>query len=444
MSFDVDIVVLSNLPKKVAPSVETVVVDLKGKDPWSLPFAHKQIFADGLNDYDLFIYSEDDTLVTERNVRAFVEASGALSENEIPGFLRFEQGQDGQINYCDVHGGYHWDPQSLGSRGKYTVAFFTNEHAACYLLTRQQLRRAVDSGGYLVGPHQGKYDLLCTAATDPYTQCGFKKMICISHLDDFLLHHLPNRYVGNLGVDGAVVRRQIDVLLKMARNGGGRASLFPTETKLADGRYSRDYYEPIRPDVVSAIPSTARCILSIGCGSGATEVSLAKKGLRVVAVPIDPVIAAGLETEGVQLVKGDLEFIHGQLAGEKFDCLLISNVLHLVDDPVRWLNSFKDFLSPGATVIAVVPNLSRLPVIWGRIRGGERFKDLGSFERSGIHVTSHRIVEGWFKLSGVVVEKTMDVLSSSQAQKASKFSLGLVDSLLSSELIVVAKTVGSH
>jgi hypothetical protein len=43
-----------------------------------------------------------------------------------------------------------------------------------------------------------------------------------------------------------------------------------------------------------------------------------------------------------------------------------------------------------------------------------------------------------------VVEKTMDVLSSSQAQKASKFSLGLVDSLLSSELIVVAKTVGSH
>lgn len=443
MAHEVDFVLLSNIAKNLGPDVE-VRVGLPSEDPWSLPFGHQQIFAERLSKYDLFIYSEDDTLVTERNVRAFVEASSALPENEIPGFLRYEQGPDGQINYCDVHGGYHWDSQFVGSRGKYTVAFFTNEHAACYLLTRQQLQRAVESGGYLVGPHKGKYDLLCTAATDPYTQCGFKKVICISDLDDFLLHHLPNRYIGNLGAEGAVVRRQVDVLLKMARNGGGRATLFSTETKLKDGRYSKDYYEPIRPDVVSAIPISTRSILSIGCGSGATETTLAKKGLRVVAVPIDPVIAAGLENEGVELAKGDLKTVRGQLAGEKFDCLLISNVLHLVDDPVRWLTSFKDLLSAGATVIAVVPNLSKLPVIWGRVRGEGRFKDLGSFERSGVHVTSHGIVERWFKRAGIVVEKTIDVLSSSQARKVSRLSLGLVDSLLGSELIVVAKTVASH
>lgn len=68
MSHDVDIVVLSNIPKHVAARVEVFVVDLRGKNPWSLPFPHKRIFADRLNDYNLFIYSEDDTLIREKNL----------------------------------------------------------------------------------------------------------------------------------------------------------------------------------------------------------------------------------------------------------------------------------------------------------------------------------------------------------------------------------------
>src|SRR5579872_5121468 len=99
MPFHVDIVVLSNLNKKVPPGVETVVVDLKGQNPWSLPFPHKQIFASHLNDYDVFIYSEDDTLVSETNLRAFLEMSDAVRENEIPGFLRFEQASGGARNF---------------------------------------------------------------------------------------------------------------------------------------------------------------------------------------------------------------------------------------------------------------------------------------------------------------------------------------------------------
>src|SRR5208283_4799703 len=117
---------------------------------WCLPFAHKQIFADRLNTYDLFIYSEDDTLITEKNICAFLRVSAALPADEIPGFLRFEQTEDGSINYPEIHGHFHWDPQTVRSRSKYTLAFFTNEHSACYILTREQLRRAIASKGYLV------------------------------------------------------------------------------------------------------------------------------------------------------------------------------------------------------------------------------------------------------------------------------------------------------
>ena len=96
--------------------------------------------------------------------------------------------------------------------GDFILAYFTNEHAACYLLTQKQLRNAIQSGGFLVSPHEGPYDLLCTAATDPYTQCGFKKMICISHLEDFIVPHLSSKYAGKLGVGDKDFLRQIESL----------------------------------------------------------------------------------------------------------------------------------------------------------------------------------------------------------------------------------------
>src|SRR5215467_11650345 len=88
MSHDVDIVVLSNIAKSV-DGVE-VRVGMPTKDPWSLPFAHKQVLAERVNDYDLFIYSEDDTLITEANIRAVLDLSKQLPEREIPGFFRYE------------------------------------------------------------------------------------------------------------------------------------------------------------------------------------------------------------------------------------------------------------------------------------------------------------------------------------------------------------------
>ena len=154
MSFHVDIVVFSNLGKELGPDVE-VLVGLPSRNPWSLPFLHKKVFADRLEQYDVFVYSEDDMLVTERNLRSFLEVSLILGEDEVAGFLRIEHGLKGNVNYPEVHGHFHWDPTSLRSRGEYTFANFTNEHAAFYAFTRSQLKKAIRSGGFLVEPHDG-------------------------------------------------------------------------------------------------------------------------------------------------------------------------------------------------------------------------------------------------------------------------------------------------
>ena len=350
MSFDVDIVVFSNLKKQIAPDIE-VLVGLPSRNPWSLPFAHKKIFADRIEQYDLFIYSEDDILITEKNLRAFLDISTTLRADELAGFLRIEKDSNGAVSYPDVHGHFHWDPTSIRSRGKYFLARFTNEHAACYVLTRNQLKKAIQSGRFLVGPHESKYDLLCSAATDPYTQCGFVKLIPISLLDDFTVCHLSNKYIGKLGVDGLELRRQVDKLLLLANVDCRPTPLLNTETKLWRAAYSKNYYELVDRTVISTIPQNTRTVLSIGCGWGATECWLAERGLRVVAVPLDPVICTRAAGRGIEMVVGDFCTAKEKLGKEKFDCVLYLNVLHLVRDPIDVLSLFQEHLSYQSTII---------------------------------------------------------------------------------------------
>ena len=211
MPYDVDVVIHSDRPKRVPPGTR-LAVGLPTPDPWSLPFAHKGLFAAHRDAYDLFVYTEDDILIEAPNLEAFLRVSADLPEGEVAGFLRYER-DDGRTYLVDAHDPYDWVPGSACTRGGYTFARFANEHSGCYALTRDQLRAALRSGGYLVGPHATFYPMRESAATDPYTRCGLTRRVCVSHLDSFLVHHLPNTYAGVLGTELGEFRRRAECLL---------------------------------------------------------------------------------------------------------------------------------------------------------------------------------------------------------------------------------------
>jgi 2-polyprenyl-3-methyl-5-hydroxy-6-metoxy-1,4-benzoquinol methylase len=360
-----------------------------------------------------------------------------LADDEVAGFFRFERAEDGTVTYPDVHWNYHWDIRSACSKGGYSFAFFTNEHAACYILSRAQLHRAINSGGFLVSPHQGRYGLPESAATDPYTRCGFTKLVCISHLDDFLIHHLPNKYVGKQGLDAVRFACQIQALLKIAAGGNAPASLLDGHSEFKASQFGKNYYEPIRKDLIRLIPARARAVLSIGCGWGATEEWLVQNGRRVVAVPLDAIISACAQTGDVEIVQGDLNMARSRLSGENFDCLLISNVLHLVPNPGDLLAALAPLLSSEAIVITAIPNLLRAPVLWRKWRGVESHRFLGDYARSGVHLTSHGIVRAWLRRGGLRVDRFVDVLPEG-AKTVCRATLGLITPLVSAEIVAVA------
>lgn len=208
MSFDVDIVVHSNCEKEYGRDVE-VVVGLPTEHPHSLTFAHKSLFAERHRAYDLFLYTEDDVLIPEHAIMSFLHVTRVLPSTILAGLFRYEIDGKGKRHFVDANTHYHWESGSCRTIGPYFFGSFTNEHAGCYLLTREQLKIALASGGYLRAPTEGAYEMRETAATDPYTNCGLCKVLCISHLQDFLVHHMPNNYIGRLGTEEGVFLEQL-------------------------------------------------------------------------------------------------------------------------------------------------------------------------------------------------------------------------------------------
>ncbi|MBI5584172.1 MAG: class I SAM-dependent methyltransferase [Deltaproteobacteria bacterium] len=441
LPFEVRLVVLSDLPKDLGPDVE-VVVGAPTRDPWSLPFGHKAIFAEQADRYDLFIYSEDDTLINQRNIEAFQRVSEVLPEDRLAGFMRYEVEPGGKRTFSTVHSHFHWVPSSLEAYGGLVFASFTNEHSACYLLLRRHLQQAIRSGGFLVPPHSERYDLLVTAATDPYTQCGFKKVVCVSELEDFVLHHLPNQYLGRMGLDEEDFSRQVSALLNLNSRPGEREELFTTQTNLYQSLGSRNYYEPCRQDILQHLPGRTGRVLSIGCGWAATEKELLDRGYQVAGIPLDAVIGACARARGIETTPPGFEAALQSLVGETFDLILISEVLQFLPDPAGLLAQCASLLAPGGLLTGSVANFDYLG-IWRLVLEGKiPWECVRSFDRAGVHFSNRRKVVRWFKAAGYPRLRLFWTLEERNRSRA-KVAGGLLNRLFASHLVFQAAGPGS-
>lgn len=429
MPHRIQLVVVSNIRKDLGPDVD-VRVGLPSRNPYSLPFAHKQILANQIADHDLFVYSEDDILITAENIEAFLEQANVLPPHQIPGFLRIEERPDHQIQYCDIHGSAYWDPRSVTMIDGRVFAYLSNEHAACYILTAQQLKLAVDSGKFLVPPYAGRYNMLETAATDPYTRCGLRKLICISEIERSSVHHLPNKYIDRFGLPLCDLKLQLEELRRIVPT--DYLPLIQMEPRLRGGRCLRDHYESARAEILSLMSGSVHSVLSLGCGQ--TEIALAHRGIRVLAIPVEPAGTAVAASKGVEVVKGDLQTATEKLKGQRFDCLLLTNVLHLVKEPMRVLRALLPFIKDGGTVIAISPNIGRIRVLRSWILWGE---GATAYRNAGIHLTTPSVVREWLRASGLI-PATVLYSSRNEDRSFGTERPGFLASILAREFTIVA------
>jgi hypothetical protein len=191
--------------------------DLKpGQHPASLPFLAREALVKRLGTADMYVYSEDDILITEANLLAWWQVSRFVRSTEVPGLVRYEVAEpSGERRFPDMHGSFHWENAVVereidGVREKF--AWYTNAHSGCYVLDGVQLLHAMASGGFLVAMHSDQvYGALERGASDVYLQCGLRRLVPLTRFSQFLVHHLPDSYL-HMGKPEAAVRAELKAM----------------------------------------------------------------------------------------------------------------------------------------------------------------------------------------------------------------------------------------
>ena len=408
LPFDITIEILSESPKDFGSDIR-VRVGLPGKSPWTLPFGYKQSFLERQDDFDLYIYSEDDILIKERNIRAFIEMTSILPQELIAGFTRYELDDAENVYYIDMFRAFHFVPRNTVRHGGHVFAELTNEHSGCFMLTRQQLNRVLACPDFFQQPRKGLYGLPETAATEPYTQCGLRKVICLSRFSDFTLHHLPNKYwkrathkLATTDVIEAQRRSIVEPSLALD------AQLLPTRMKVDSFLWDKAYYTPVDQEVVDQILPSSRAVLSIGCGVGATELALSGRGHSVSAIPLDAVIASYAAENGVRMLPPNLTEAFTQLRGSTFNAVLLLDVLQYAEDPIELLRLCDSVMLKGGLLIVRAPNLLHTNLVRQVLEKNVTLRDvmkLASYRSSGLHATSKNRVKKWLRASGFTCKK---------------------------------------
>ena len=200
--FEVDIIIHSNIELQIFEqqynNVKVNVID-DLDDYEKLPFTTRKTIYDNRDNYDFFIYNENDHLFKESHIKSFIDIQKSLPENYIAGHMQYEEYDEGYF-YPAYHAHYTWDYSSVQKFGDYIVAEFTNKHQASFLLNKEQLHFVISKIDFLNDNIRDGYNIKPRAGTTPYTSAGLKKVIPISHFKDFMLHHLPNKYRDHIGI----------------------------------------------------------------------------------------------------------------------------------------------------------------------------------------------------------------------------------------------------
>jgi len=303
-----------------------------------------------------------------------------------------------------AHGPYRWSVPSLVKRSSLTFASFTNSHAAFTIASRAHLQKAIDSGGFLVEPHVGRFGMLECAASDLYTQCGMTRLICVSRIEDFLVPHLSNKNCPKWGLPYDEFVKQTHALEQNELKGAWQGSLLEVETRMPRGLWSKNLYERPDPSILELIPREARSILSVGAGWGSTEEFLAQQGRQVVGVPVDTVFADCLRRRGVETVEGPIEAAIAALQSRRFDVVLLLDVMHLLADPVHWLRLIQPLLNREGFIVATTPRtFDPLRLIWC-FRGEVNAVFPKTYSDSQVQKVNRRRLASWFKAAGLAAD----------------------------------------
>lgn len=169
---------------------------------------------------------------------------------------------------------------------------------------------------------------------------------------------------------------------------------------------SSDYFEQARSEMLQFVPATCKRVLDVGCSKGNFG-KLLKQSRPIEVWGIEPVATAAAEAatkldhviEGMFTPEADLPM-------ESFDAIFFNDVLEHVYDPAAALKFALKLLRPGGIVIASIPNIRHLPILWALVfKGRWDYTEWGILDKTHLRFFTKKNIVELFADSGFKVEQ---------------------------------------
>lgn len=186
--------------ENVNGKLEIIHHDLTGIHPWYLTWKYRAIMESQRNDYDVFIYLEDDILIPSKAIQYWFRFKNrVMAENYNLAFFRIEVGEDNQEYLTDII-----EPMShIIQIDEHRYACNTsNPYCGFWIYDKAEFNRFVDSKFWDLRNIKG-YSVRASSAIGLHgTKTGWYKSSIVPILNgkihmDSRVYHIPNNYVSD-------------------------------------------------------------------------------------------------------------------------------------------------------------------------------------------------------------------------------------------------------
>lgn len=169
-----------------------------------------------------------------------------------------------------------------------------------------------------------------------------------------------------------------------------------------------NYYSNVNTELLELCPNASN-VIEFGCGTGQFLRAYKSKHPKAHCTGFELFDDAGKQAQEVcdAVVIGDAEdpdILAATFEKKSFDLIVYGDVLEHFIDPWAALKHHLEYLKPGGTVCACIPNASNWSVIFSLINGDFRYADSGLLDRTHLRFFTHATIRSLFEDRGLLLE----------------------------------------
>ena len=168
----------------------------------------------------------------------------------------------------------------------------------------------------------------------------------------------------------------------------------------------KGYYDLKRPEILNLIPTEAKSIFDLGCGTGSLGKALKER---------QPCHVTGIELnkEAAETAKKNLDIAlcdnlnryNPTFVDRKYDCIILGDILEHLIQPWQVLKKFAQVLEENGTVIASIPNIAHPWIISQLQKGLFRYELAGLLDITHLRFFTKTTIGQLFYKAGLKITK---------------------------------------